>query len=145
MELEHATLWWLAAGALVAAELLSGSFYLLMLALGASAGALCAHLGLAAAGQLLAAAAAGMVAALTCYLVRKRSRRSAPDDNNPIDNLDLGASVMVAQWQADGTAQVRYRGAQWTAIAHPAQTAPAPGLHRVAAVVGNRLLLEPNP
>ena len=32
--MEYSTIWWLVAGALVIAELLTGSFYLLMLALG---------------------------------------------------------------------------------------------------------------
>ena len=43
--MEYSTIWWLVAGALVIAELLTGSFYLLMLALGAIVGALCAHAG----------------------------------------------------------------------------------------------------
>ena len=34
MDLSSPTLWWLLAGALVAAELATGTFYLLMLALG---------------------------------------------------------------------------------------------------------------
>ena len=41
-----ATVWWIAAGLLVVAELASGTFYLLMLALGAGAGALAAHFAL---------------------------------------------------------------------------------------------------
>ena len=43
--MEHSTLWWLMAGAAVVAELLTGTFYLLMLAIGLAAGALAAHLG----------------------------------------------------------------------------------------------------
>jgi len=140
MELEHSTVWWLAAGVLVAAELLSGSFYLLMLALGAGMGALCAHLGLGAAGQLLWAALVGLGAACACYAVRKR--RGAGRSSRSINNLDIGATVMVAQWGVDGTAQVRYRGAQWTAMTRTQQPG-MPGMHRVAEVVGNRLLLEP--
>ncbi|MEK9804034.1 MAG: NfeD family protein, partial [Curvibacter sp.] len=46
------TLWWLAAGILVAAELVTGTFYLLMLALGLGAGALAADAGLAGTVQL---------------------------------------------------------------------------------------------
>ena len=38
MDWSLATWWWIAAGVLVAAELASGTFYLLMLALGAGAG-----------------------------------------------------------------------------------------------------------
>ena len=45
--MEASTIWWLAAGAVVVAELLTGTFYLLMVALGLVAAALAAHLGLA--------------------------------------------------------------------------------------------------
>ena len=39
MDFSAPTLWWVLAGVLVVAELLSGTFYLLMIALGAAAGA----------------------------------------------------------------------------------------------------------
>ncbi|MES6050819.1 hypothetical protein U6S05_12095, partial [Cutibacterium acnes] len=53
------TVWWLLAGVAVAAELTSGTFFLLMLALGAAAGALAAHAGLGLSGQLVTAALVG--------------------------------------------------------------------------------------
>ena len=55
------SIWWLVTGALVAAELLSGTFYLLMLAIGAAAAALSAHLGLGLNGQIVTAALVGAV------------------------------------------------------------------------------------
>ncbi|HEU6455220.1 MAG TPA: NfeD family protein, partial [Roseateles sp.] len=45
MDWTDATTWWIAAGVLVAIELGTGTIYLLMLAVGAVAGALAAHLG----------------------------------------------------------------------------------------------------
>ena len=54
--MEHSTLWWLMAGAAVVAELMTGTFYLLMLAIGLAAGALAAHLGMGMEAQLVAAA-----------------------------------------------------------------------------------------
>ena len=53
------TLWWLLAGAAVAVEMLTGTFYLLMLALGMVAGALAAHAGASAPMQLVVAALVG--------------------------------------------------------------------------------------
>ncbi len=41
--MDDSTLWWLLTGALVALELITGTFYLLMLAIGAAAAALAAH------------------------------------------------------------------------------------------------------
>ena len=40
--MEASTIWWLAAGAVVVAELLTGTFYLLMVAVGLAAAALAA-------------------------------------------------------------------------------------------------------
>jgi membrane protein implicated in regulation of membrane protease activity len=58
MDFDASTWWWILAGMAVIAELLTGTFYLLMLALGLSAGALAAHAGAGVAGQLVAAAPA---------------------------------------------------------------------------------------
>ena len=46
--MEESTIWWLLAGGLVVAELLTGTFYLLMLAVGVGAAAIAAHLGASA-------------------------------------------------------------------------------------------------
>ena len=45
MDLSSASLWWVAAGIAVAVELATGTFYLLMIALGLAAAAIAAHLG----------------------------------------------------------------------------------------------------
>jgi hypothetical protein len=55
--------------------------------------------------------------------------------------LDLGATVEVDAWDAMGTAQVKHRGAGWTAVLAPGQTA-TPGVYRIQAMAGNRLVLE---
>jgi membrane protein implicated in regulation of membrane protease activity len=49
----QSTIWWLVAGVLVAVELLTGTFYLLMLAIGMAAAACAAHLGGNATVQIL--------------------------------------------------------------------------------------------
>ena len=43
--LEASTIWWILTGVLVAAELFTGTFYLLLLALAAGFGALTVHAG----------------------------------------------------------------------------------------------------
>jgi membrane protein implicated in regulation of membrane protease activity len=72
------TLWWIITGLLVAAELATGTFYLLMLAIGGLAGALTAH---AAGGdqhtRMIVAAVVGAAAVFACYWVRRR-RRAIP-------------------------------------------------------------------
>ena len=142
MTIDDSTLWWLLAGAIVVAELLTGTFYLLMLALGAAAGALAAHAGLGQAMQMALAALVGGGAVALCHWRRRRR----PGDPSPRAdrsvNLDIGEVVHIEGWNPDGTAQVRYRGAQWTAIHRPGTT-PRTGAHRVAELVGSRLLVDP--
>jgi len=135
------TWWWLLAGALVALELVTGTFYLLMLAIGAAAGALAAHLGLPLTGQIVVAAVLG-TAAVAGWHLKLRRRAGDPSVRSLRSvNLDVGEVIHVEQWNADGTATVKYRGAAWTAVQRPGN-APTPGAYRVTELVGNRLLVE---
>lgn len=141
MDWNWATVWWIAAGVLVAAELTNGTFYLLMMAVGAAAGALAAHLGLAPAGQMVVAAAVGGTAVVVWHRRRSRAPKAAPASSNPDVNLDIGQSVQVDTWTEDGRAQVHYRGAAWQARfvgSPPAQS----GRHVIRAVEGSCLLLD---
>lgn len=136
--------WWLATGMAVIAELLTGTFYLLMVALGLAAGALAAHLGLPQLQQVAVAAIAGCAAVGLCWQVRRRSRLAVPAPQaNPDLNLDIGQTVHVAQWDPDGTARIHYRGSTWTArLATPAP-APPPGAYVIRAIEGAVLVLAP--
>lgn len=143
MDIAPATMWWIVTGILVAAELASGTFYLLMLAVGAAAAALAAHAGAGFSAQLVAAALVGGGAVALWHRRRTRAQRAAPPIAANRDvNLDVGERVHVAQWAADGTTRVSYRGANWNAR-HAGPGTPAPGPHVIAAVQGNELVLEP--
>lgn len=135
------TFWWLAAGILVAVELVTGTFYLLMLALGLAAGALAAHAGLGTTAQLLVAALAGGGAVTLWYFVKRRRPQDPSARAQRSVNLDVGETVQIASWNTDGSASVKYRGANWTAIHRPGVD-PQPGTHRVIELVGSRLLVE---
>ena len=147
--MDESTQWWLMAGVLVVAELATGTFYLLMIALGAVAGALAAHAGLGTEVQLSAAA---VVAALTAggWYAWKRRRQQRLGDHPlgtqaaPDLELDLGQVVQVSAWEPDGSAHVTYRGAPWRArLQHGADSVPPePGAYRICAMQGNLLLLE---
>lgn len=142
MNLDASTFWWLLAGLAVLAELLTGTFYLLMLAIGLAAGAVAAHAGLGAAAQTLLSAVVGVATVLAAYFVRRRRPGDLSARADRSVNLDVGETVHVEAWQADGTAIVKYRGASWTAIHRPG-VVPVTGPHRVAELVGNRLLVDP--
>ena len=63
--MNDATIWWLVTGVLVAAELMTGTFYLLMLTIGAVAAALTAHMGGSLTVQLVTAALIGGLLSLS--------------------------------------------------------------------------------
>lgn len=134
------TLWWVIAGVLVAAELATGTFYLLMLALGAAAGALAGHAGASPAMQLATAAIVGAVATAAWHALRGRRAGAAPAAANRDVNLDIGERVNVPAWAPDGSARVQYRGAMW-AVQYAGPDTPQPGDHFIVALEGNRLVV----
>jgi membrane protein implicated in regulation of membrane protease activity len=134
-----ATMWWVLTGVLVVLELVTGTFYLLMLALGAAAGALVAMAGLGLNTQLVTAAIVGGLGAV--LLGQWRQRQTTTPQEAQDQHLDLGATVQVDAWDAQGTAQVKHRGAAWTAVLAPGQIAE-PGIYRIQTMAGNRLVLE---
>ncbi len=135
------TWWWLLTGALVALELLSGTFYLLMLALGAAAAAIAAHLGVSLVTQIIVASVTGLASVALWYQLKKRQPGDPSVRAQRSVNLDVGEIIQVDSWLADGSAQVKYRGAQWRVIQRPGN-APVPGAYRVAELVGSSLLVE---
>ncbi|MFZ2389359.1 MAG: NfeD family protein [Polaromonas sp.] len=140
--MSESSIWWLLAGAAVAVELMTGTFYLLMLAVGLAAGAMAAHLGLALIGQMVIAAGFGGGAVATWHWYR--SKRPAPlsANANRDVHLDIGEPVHVAKWNVDGTASVKFRGAHWTAVAANPEESRVPGNFRIKEMIGNRLVIE---
>ncbi|TFW18774.1 NfeD family protein [Massilia arenosa] len=131
--------WSVIALVAVVLELFTGTFYLLMLAVGLAAGALAALGGLSTVVQALIAAVVAAVA--TELLRRKRGTATRIDASvNPDVNLDIGQQVNVDTW--NGTrARVLYRGAQWDAELAPGAEA-RPGAYRIMQVLGSRLILS---
>ncbi|NHZ91189.1 NfeD family protein [Massilia sp. CCM 8733] len=132
--------WWLAAaGALVIVELFTGTFYLLMIAIGVACGAVAALTGVGMPVQILTAAVVGAIATGLLH----RSRFGAPGRQDtardPNVNMDIGQSVHVATW-TDGKARVMYRGAPWDVELGPGALAEA-GSFRIVEVQGSRLIV----
>ena len=142
MEWNAPMLWWLATGGLVAAELATGTFYLLMLALGCVAGALAAHAGFGGTGQVATAALLGAAFTAGWHFKRARAPQSAPSESNRDVNIDIGETLRVDAWGADGTARVPYRGAAWS-VRFDGPGTPAPGEHVIVAVHGTQLRVAP--
>jgi membrane protein implicated in regulation of membrane protease activity len=132
--------WLAAAGVLVVLELFSGTFYLLMIAIGLAAGALAALSGFSGPMQMMMASGVGVVA--TALLHRSRfghaGRGNAARDPNV--NIDIGQRVEVDRWQ-DGHARVKYRGALWDVELGPGAQAQ-PGMFKIVEVQGSRLIVS---
>lgn len=139
----ESTFWWVLAGIIIALELATGTFYLLMLSVGVIAAAIAAHLGMTLNAQIVTAALVGGGAVAAWYGIKRRGPQSVPANANPDVHIDIGEPVKVEEWSSDGTASVKYRGANWTAIsADPDAGLQAPGLFRIKELLGNRLVLE---
>lgn len=146
----HAAMfWWVAAGVLVGAEMFTGTVYLLVIALGAAAGAVAAHAGLSPTLQMIIASAVGMVGVLIWYLwcSRKKPAQLAQlaaeaASNATLNKLDIGGTVQVQTWMRDGSTSVSYRGAIWSAIAADPTAPQQPGRHVVIDIRHNQLVLQ---
>lgn len=137
---------WLVAGfVLVIAELVTGTFYLLVIGIGAFVGAVVAWLG----GNVLVQAVVGSVVALAgAWFVHhwhvSRKHLETGGDNF----LDRGQSVVLESWTNEpaGFARVRYRGSSWDARYSEPATRPAIGATLfIEAQEGNTLVVGSAP
>ena len=132
--------WWVLALGLGALELISGTFYLLVLAAGSAAGGVAALAGAPPWGQLAAAAAVSLAGLAGVRRLRTGSAKGVRTGRNADVLADVGEHVRVDAWGEDGRARIRYRGTDWTAELAPGEPA-APGEHTIREITGNRLIL----
>lgn len=132
-------LWLIMAGVLVVLEMFTGTFYLLMIAVGLGFGALAALFGMSVPMQTVVAAVVGVVA--TGILHRSRFGRPAKHNvaRDPNMNIDIGQHLTVAEWQG-GRARVMYRGALWD-VELGQGAIPEAGSFKIVEVQGNRLIV----
>jgi membrane protein implicated in regulation of membrane protease activity len=130
------TLVWVIAGiALVIAELATGTFYLLVLAVAAFAGAAMAYFQQS---FWLAAVISAAVAAIGVIGVSRFRAPAAPKGGA---SLDVGQTVVFESWrsEADRMARVRYRNSTWDARVIDAGPLEAGRVLHIRGVDGNTL------
>jgi membrane protein implicated in regulation of membrane protease activity len=119
--------WTIAGFVLVIIELATGTFYLLVLGLGAFAAAIVAWAG---GNMLVQAVAGGLVALAGAVLVHHWHEAQRKNDDGKSNFLDRGQAVVLDGWANEGAgiARVKYRGALWDArlVSDPAAR-PSPG------------------
>lgn len=132
--------WWLAAVVLVIAEMLTGTFYLLAVAVGLAAAGLVAYLGMAWAGQVVVAAL--LCSASVAVIFRWKQQHTNPHEQANLA-YDIGQDVHVVHWSDDRHARVSYRGAEWDAeLAKMASPDPARQKWRIREIAGSQLIIE---
>ncbi|WP_353193762.1 NfeD family protein [Pandoraea pnomenusa] len=139
--MEQAWLWFGVAGLIVVLELASGTFYLLMVALGMAAGGIAA---VVHADWTLQWFVAAVVAGVAVWILRRsrfgRRRIKVDTAADPNTILDIGQRLRVDDWQADGRARALYRGAEWDVELMPGES-PDAGWFVIREVRGSRLFV----
>ncbi len=138
--MQPALAWLLLGLALIAVEMLTGTFYLLMLGIAAGIGAVAAYLGLPFFVQALGAAIAAIAGGILVRRYHGAANASSPKN---VAN-DIGELVVVESWvsEAQRLARVRYRGTTWDAEVLGTDQIAAGAQLYVVAVDGSRLKIS---
>ena len=127
--------WFLFALGLVILELVTGTFYMLVLALALGVGGLAALLELSQPMQFTLSAITGIAGVLLLRRVRRGKTANAPHQS-----LDIGQSVQSINWRKDGSVRALYRGAEWDAELESTDM-PREGPFFIKALRGSTLIL----
>ena len=133
---------WVIAGlALAISEMLTGTFYLLMLGIAAFGGAIAAYIGLGFGAQVVVVA---VLAASGCYGVHAYRAKNRAAQMPPID---AGMPASFENWIDPATrlARVRYRGASWDARVGGTDALEPGAMLTVASTDGNTLNVTAKP
>ena len=132
--------WLIIAGLLLIAELLTGTFYLLMLGIAA----IFAWLSMLAGAHFLAQTIFFLICAAILTVLTRRYRHHINARNRPnlAENLDAGEIITVHNWE-NGIGHTHYRGAQWAVQLETAVQAPlTDGSYRIVRLDGTRIRVE---
>lgn len=123
--------WAVLAGLMVVVEMLSGTFYLLGVGLGAAAAGTAAALGVPTAGQIFVFALCTAASLLIVTRCKKPTK--------PALDADIGQEVEVLFENANGSYRVAYRGTEWDALLEGPVPERAPTHMTIVRIAGNRL------
>ena len=106
------TFWFICALLALIAEFLSGTFYLLVIAIAMAGGGLAALLEIGTNGQWTIASLTGIIGVfMVSAWKRRHEHRLAPRDSDP----DFGQPVRIVRLTGPQQARVHYRGTEWDA------------------------------
>jgi membrane protein implicated in regulation of membrane protease activity len=127
--------WFLLCLVLLGIEMVSGTFYLLVVAIAAAVAGMSALLGMAMVGQMILSALTGIAGIL---ILRNSIRNQVTDAAN--FSIDIGQPVRIIKWNGDRSARVNYRGTEWDAQLESPET-PSDVTLYIASMQGSSLVL----
>ena len=136
-------IWFVAAGIVLILEIFSGTFYLLMIAVGLAAGGLGALAGASGAVQYIIAAVVGTAATFALRRSKLGKPQKSDAARDPNVNLDIGQKLVINEWKSDGPhsrARVMYRGAMWDVDLDSGASAQS-GTFTIKEIRGSRLIV----
>ena len=129
--------WFLLAFGLLALEMATGTFYMLIVSIAFGLAGIGALLGLNLPLQVTLSAVASIIG--TVILRRMKGMRTGKMISQ---SLDIGQSVRVISWLEGGIARVHYRGTEWDAELE-SSSVPRDGVLYIKAIQGSKLILTP--
>src|SRR5437870_3369569 len=91
--------WLVLAGVVVILELFTGTFYLLMIAIGLAAGGLVALGGASSTVQFIVAAVVGVASTLVLRRSKLGKFNKTDAASDPNVNLDIGQTLVIEEWK----------------------------------------------
>jgi membrane protein implicated in regulation of membrane protease activity len=135
--------WFVVAFGLLVAELLTGTFYLLVISTALAVAGIAALAGAPVALQFVVAAAIGIGGSIWLRATRFGKRLHERGDDR-VQNMDIGQSLRVENWTDARTARASYRGAVWDVELAPGEQ-PASGEFVIRQIHANRLIVAAKP
>jgi membrane protein implicated in regulation of membrane protease activity len=135
--------WFVVAFGLLVAELVTGTFYLLVISGALAIAGLAALAGAPFALQFVVAAGIGVGGSVWLRSTRFGRRLHERGDDR-IQNMDIGQSLRVENWTQARTARASYRGAIWDVELAPGEQ-PTSGEFVIREIHANRLIVAVKP
>ena len=133
-------MWLILAGLVLGLELITGTFYLIMISAGMAAAGIVALLGANMNLQALIAAVIWITSTLFLRKSRFGKPHSVSSEKDPNVNLDIGQTIKIDSWIDTKNARANYRGAMWDVeLIHGEAN---PDTYVIRAIRGSRLYVE---
>lgn len=130
--------WFIAGFILLVAELMTGTFYLMVIAVAFACAGMAALLGWPLVVQFTIAAVIGFGGSIG---LRKSRFGKASTAANPMQQMDTGQRVHVDAWSENRSARANYRGAPWDVELAAGESAVS-GEFEIIEVRANRLIVK---